>query len=127
SVVAIAQRPLVTSWHVLHETADHVAALTGGEFGKRVFLPLCGTPEPLAASNETLDLAAFDVDLQKLTGEELQAAHVSLQVSGDESLEALDQLIAQATTRIDVIMFQWESDQVGQAIAARLAAVAGPN
>jgi cardiolipin synthase len=127
SAVEVANRPLQTGWHFLHETADHVAALTGGEFGKRVLLPLHGTPEPLTASDQTLDLVELDGDLQKLTGEELQPAQVALQVNGTESLEALDRLIAQATTRIDVIMFQWESDPLGQAIAARLAAAAGPN
>jgi len=32
-----------------------------------------------------------------------------------------------ATTRFDVIISKWENDALGQAVAARLAAVAGPN
>jgi cardiolipin synthase A/B len=127
SVRELASRPLRTGWHFVAETTDHVEALTGGEIGKRIWLPLCGTPEPLTPSNATIDLASFEKDLSHLTNEELQPASLQLQVNGAQSLEALDNLIAQATTRIDVIMFQWENDALGKAIAARLAAVAGPN
>jgi cardiolipin synthase A/B len=123
----LANRPLRTSWHFLHETGEHVEALAGGEIGKRVLLPLQGTPDALAPSSATLDLADFEQDLQRLTGEQLQPTQVELQFTGDESLDALDKLIAQATSHIDVIMFQWESDALGKKVAARLAAVAGPN
>jgi cardiolipin synthase len=127
SAVEVANRPLSTGWHAVSETREHIAALAGGEFGKRVLLPLHGNPGPLAPAGQTLDLAALDADLERLTGDPLAPAHVQLQVSGADSLEALDRLIGQATTRIDVIMFQWETDEVGRQIAARLAAVAGPN
>jgi cardiolipin synthase len=127
SAVEVANRPLKTSWFFLTETTEHVSALAGGEFGKRVLMPIHGTPEPLGQSAETLDLLELDAELQRMTGEPPTPAHVELQVNGADSLEALDRLMAQATTRIDVIMFQWESDEVGQAIAARLAAAAGPN
>jgi cardiolipin synthase len=123
----LANQPLRTSWHFLHEAGEHVEALAGGEIGKRVLLPLHGAPDALTPSSATLDLAAFEQDLQRLTGEQLQPTQVELQFSGDESLDALDKIIAQATSRIDVIMFQWESDALGKKIAARLAAVAGPN
>jgi len=127
SAMEVANRPLATTWHFFHETAEHLTALTTGEFGKRVMLPFYGTPYPLPTTNETLDLARFDAELQQITGESVQPTNLQLQVSGDESLDALEKLIGQATSHIDVIMFQWESDKLGQAIAARLAAVAGPN
>jgi cardiolipin synthase len=127
SAVEVARQPLTTSWHCLTETTEHLTALAEGEFGKRVLMPLQGTPQPLAKDGETLNLTELDAELQRITGEALHPAQVQLQVNGAESLEALDQLIAQATTHIDVIMFQWENDELGKAIAGRLAAVAGPN
>lgn len=122
----VAQHPLATGWHVLTETGEHLTALAEGEFGKRIDLPLRRAPRPLTPTGAKLDLPALEANLQQLTGAQLQPAHVQLQVRGADSLEALERLIAQATTRIDVIMFQWESDELGQAIAARLAAVASP-
>src|SRR4051794_11244966 len=56
SAHAIANRPLSTSWHFLADTTNNVCALTGGEFGKRVLLPLHGTPDPLTPCEEKLDL-----------------------------------------------------------------------
>src|SRR5207249_10238006 len=82
----ITNRPLRSGWHFLSETSDHIGALAAGEFGKRVVLPLRGTPEALAPSAETLDPAAFEAEVQRLTGEELQPADVRIQVSGDDSL-----------------------------------------
>src|SRR5206468_4252167 len=80
SAVEVVHRPLATGWHFVTETADHVGALTAGEFGKRVVLPLHGSPDPLTPSSETLDLAEFEQDLERLTGETLQPADVQLQL-----------------------------------------------
>ncbi len=56
----------------------------------------------------------------------LQPAHIDLHPDGADALAALEQLIDQATCRLDVLMFIWGSDPVGEAIARRLAARAGP-
>src|SRR5262249_34244827 len=47
-------------------------------------------------------------------------------VDGHEAMAALEDLIGQARHSIDVIMFHWEADPLGEQIAARLAARAGP-
>jgi cardiolipin synthase len=56
--------------------------------------------------------------------EAMHTARVRLYVDGIQSLAALEGLIDQASCRIDVLMFQWENDGVGAAIADRLAAKA---
>ncbi len=56
----------------------------------------------------------------------LKPAHLDLHPDGAEALAALEQLIDQATCRLDVLMFVWGSDPVGEAIARRLAARASP-
>ncbi len=127
TAVAFANRPLATSWSLLTETADHMHAFAEGDLGKRFVLPLQGQPGPLPPCSEPLDLAALEADLRGLTGQDLNPAHVQLYIDGQQSLTALEELIARATSRIDVIMFQWENDPLGKAIAECLAARAGPN
>ncbi len=126
TAVHVVCRPLETCREILTETADHLCALAQGDLGKRLVLPLHGPPYTLPEHAPPLDLAALEAELRALTGQELDPANVQLYVDGQEALTALESLIAQATTSIDVIMFQWESDPLGEAIAARLAARAGP-
>jgi cardiolipin synthase len=118
--------PLQTCRNAVSETADHLCALLQGDLGKRIVLPLQGPPAPLSPCPECLDLKGLEGELRALTGNELDPANVQLHVDGHEALTALEDLIAQATKSIDVIMFQWESDPLGEEIAARLAARAGP-
>lgn len=56
----------------------------------------------------------------------LKPAHIDLHPDGADALAALEAVIDQATCRLDVLMFIWGSDPVGEAIARRLAARAGP-
>jgi cardiolipin synthase len=56
----------------------------------------------------------------------LKPAHLDLHPEGREALTALEQLIDQATCRLDVLTFIWGNDPVGEAIARRLAARASP-
>ena len=55
-------------------------------------------------------------------GNELAPADIRLCVDGAEALAALDAVIDSAACRIDVLMYLWDSDPLGEAVAARLAA-----
>lgn len=114
-----ARYPLRSGWELLYETADQLWSNTQGEFGKRVLLPLCGEPPPLRGCPDEL--------LPLLLDARLSAADVRLYPGGPEALAALEAVIAQATCRIDVLMFEWEDDEVGAAIARWLTARAGPH
>jgi cardiolipin synthase len=61
-----------------------------------------------------------------LPGPALEPACVALYTEAPEALAALGQVIEGATCRLDVLMFTWADDCIGQGIAARLAAWAGP-
>src|SRR6185312_7416510 len=71
--------------------------------------------------------SALEEDLRNLTGRELSPADVRLYIEGNEAFTALEGLLARATRQIDIIMFQWENDPLGQALVARVAARAGPH
>lgn len=126
SALELANRPLATSWECLTETTDHLFAWFEGGVTKRVIMPLWGEPLPLPDHTETLDTAELDRELERLTGRSLQPANMNLYVEGHETLRVLQELIAQATSQIDIIMFNWEGDALGEALAAQLAQRAGP-
>src|SRR5262249_15370404 len=48
-------------------------------------------------------------------------AEVRLHVPGGEALAALREVIAQAACRLDVLMYLWDSDALGEQVAAWLA------
>jgi cardiolipin synthase len=128
SALEVTHHPVRTGRAVLVEATDHVTALCHGEFGKRLVLPLREEPAPLA---ETLpppvDLACLERDLARLTGQGLRPAHLELYPDGAEALATLEHLIGQATCQIDIIMFYWDNDDLGNELAELLAARAGPN
>jgi cardiolipin synthase A/B len=124
SALELSQHPWQSGLHGIRETASHVSVLAEGEFGKRVLIPLEGQPAPVADGRGILDQAGLEADLQQLTGKNLEPALLQLQLTGEESLAALDEMIRSARHSIDVIMFQWDCDELGRAIAAKLAAVA---
>ncbi len=125
TLVELTHHPLRTCREIVCEGADHLCSLFHGGVGKRLFLPRHGAP-PVPASGQPLDLAALEQELTGLTGQPLNPAHVQLYVDGRAALCALEDLIARAQHSIDVIMFQWEADGLGEQIAARLMARAGP-
>jgi cardiolipin synthase len=127
TAVTTVNRPLETMWSVVTEAAGHLRAMTQGGLGKRIVLPLQGMPGPLPQAPEPLDAELLEADLRHLTGRELSPANVQLYVEGQEALTALEDLLARATKQIDVIMFQWENDSLGQALVARLVARASPS
>lgn len=57
---------------------------------------------------------------------DLRPARVALYPDGAEALTALEEVIDQASCRIDILAYIWESDPVGEALARRLAAKASP-
>jgi cardiolipin synthase A/B len=128
SAVEVTHHPIRTGQAVLAETADHVTALCLGEFGKRVVLPLRDEPTPLTeVPPSPVDLTCLERNLERLTGQPLRPANVQLYPDGAQALATLEQLIAQATTRIDIIMFYWDNDALGNALAEQLLARAGPS
>jgi cardiolipin synthase len=119
-----AQHPARTSAAALYQTADTLGAVGRGVIVKRFLLPLRGLPDPPEPCRPTLDPAALEADLRKITRCALEPAEVTLYDDGPEALAALLRLIDGACGRIDVLMFIWENDAVGRAIAEHLAAKA---
>jgi cardiolipin synthase len=89
--------------------------------GSRLALCFAGKPGPLA--NHAALLASKK---KGLTEGDLQPAHIQLHVGGQDALDGLARVIDQATHSIDVLMFIWESDDIGMAVAQRIAARASP-
>jgi cardiolipin synthase len=126
TLVELTDHPLRTCREAACETANHLIALFRGDLGKRLFLPRHGPPPPVPVCATPLDLTGLERELSELTGQPLNPAHVQLHVEGRAALCALENLIARARHSIDVIMFQWEADSLGEQLAARLMARAGP-
>jgi cardiolipin synthase len=124
SAVELGERPLRAGASTLIRTADTLAAAGQGTVGKRLLLPLRGPPGPVEPCRPTLDPAALEADLKKVTCCDLQPAQIALYPDGAEALASLLALIDGASGRIDVLMFLWEDDAVGRALARRLAAKA---
>jgi cardiolipin synthase len=122
----LVNRPVPCAWESLQEMREHLAAFAQGLAGKRLALNCLAAPGPQPCPTVPRDPAALEADLRRLTGCDLQPAHVDLFPDGAEALDALNQVIDQATRQIDVLMFYWENDALGAAVAARLAAKAGP-
>src|SRR5262249_19700132 len=88
---------------------------------KRVALPLAPEPAPLDLTRAVLDPAELEYELGPLAGNECHPAEVRLFVEGADALMALYGVIDQATSRIDVLMYLWDSDPLGEEAARRLA------
>ena len=74
----LARHPLRSAWHGLGETAEHLTALTLGETGKRLVLPLRDAPPPPVDGPPPPDSGRLEQDLRQLTGRDLRPAHVTL-------------------------------------------------
>lgn len=123
TALEVSHHPFRATWQTLYGAADHVRASFQGEIAKRLCLPVetalanwCGT-QPVCPGLES----------GLLTKLPLSPAEVKLHLDGPEALQALLQVIDQATCRIDVLMFEWEDDEVGNVVAQHLIARAGPN
>jgi cardiolipin synthase len=126
TALEVSHRPLASSRELLLEMTDHVSACLQGTVSRRLLLPLQKPPHPLPTCPAPLDYAALEAELQRLTGKALQPAHVRLYLDGAQALAALIQAIDSATSSIDVLMFYWENDEVGEQVAQHLAVKASP-
>ncbi len=126
SARAVAERPLTCGWELVVELGDHFRSLTAGCLGKRFLMPLRGQPGPLLKHLTPPQHQELETCLRDLTGMDLEPTRLRLAVEGRAALAALYELFDNASTSIDVLMFYWESDALGEAIAARLAQLAGP-
>jgi cardiolipin synthase len=122
----LVHHPLRSAWEVLYELADELWATAHGEVGKRLVLPLLGSPPPVGCGRDALACLTPGPP-GGLVGRDLQPACVRIYPGGPEALAALEEVIDSATCSLDVLMFEWEEDCIGKAIAHRLAAKAGPN
>jgi cardiolipin synthase len=104
----------------------YVRAWGAGLAEKRVALKLLGPPAPVCPDRPTLDPAALEAAAQRDSCESPVPADVRLYVAGGEALAALGAVIDCAACRLDVLMYLWNSDEVGWDVARRLAAKAGP-
>jgi cardiolipin synthase len=121
SAVELGQHPVRTAAAAVTETADTLAAAGEGIAGKRIILPLRRAPGPLDPSRPTLDPQVLEAELERRTGSDLQPADVTFARDGPEALASLLSVIDGASCRIDVLMFIWENDEVGRAVARHLA------
>jgi cardiolipin synthase len=123
STAAFVYRPVQTVGEVVAVPSSNIIRVSQGAFEKRVILPLRQPLGPVVQCQASQDAPPDFASLPPDQGE-FQPAHVQLYVDGARALAALETVIDQATSSIDVLMFQWESDPVGAAIAERLAAKA---
>jgi cardiolipin synthase A/B len=105
----------------------YVRSWGSGLIEKRLALHVMGPPVPIGPDRPTLDPAQLEADAERISREPPAPADVRLFIDGGEALAALDAVIDGATCRLDVLMYQWNADDVGWRTARRLAAKAGPN
>jgi cardiolipin synthase len=122
SALELAGHPLRTGAAAVTETAGTLAAAGRGVVAKRLLLPLRDPPGPVDPVRPLLDPKALEADLIRRTGGGLQAAHLDFSRDGADALASLLGVIDGARCRIEVLMFLWENDAVGQAVAKHLAA-----
>jgi cardiolipin synthase len=115
----IVHHPLRAGRTMLAGEAAWFCSAGRGIFGKRLGMCLHGMPPPLCPpqiGGDGLDPALIETGLQPMA--------VQLYREGGAALAAVEQLIDSAQCRIDVLMYIWEDDAVGQGIAQHLAAAA---
>ncbi len=116
-----AHHPLQAGLQVVTGTAA-CASLTAREFvSKRLITPLCGPPGPILEDRGCLDPAQLERVLARVTARPLQPAHVQIDLHGEDALRRLEGLIDGAEQSIDVLMYMWDADALGWALAHRLA------
>ncbi len=115
----IGHHPLRAGRTLLADQAALFGSIGRGLFGKRLAMRLHGTPPQLSTCP-----AVANSDLLEPN---LQPAAVQLYRQGGDALAVLEQMIDSATCRIDVLMYIWEDDALGWAVARHLAARAAPD
>jgi hypothetical protein len=125
TAVEATHRPLQTG-HALLAESGQLLREAGQELALKR-LDFSQPPCPPAGAKPPLDPAALEAALRQVSCTPLQPADIRLYPDGAEALAALEQLIDSASCRIDVLMFIWDNDPLGWAVAQRLAARAGPD
>jgi cardiolipin synthase len=126
SAVTVAARPVQCGGALVADSLDELRAAGQGFLDKRLLMRLWGPPtdasDGCGPSADGVPCAA------EARGPDcpLKPAHVRLLIDGAEALAALDEVIAAATCRIDVLMYMWDQTTLGEHIARRLAARARP-
>jgi cardiolipin synthase len=113
--------PIETGCLVAASTAAWATQAGREFFAKRCLVPLGGMPAALDEERPTLDPSHLEDALAHLTHRPLEPALIHMDVDGEEALRRLEGLIGGAARSIDVLMYQWDSDALGWAIAQRLA------
>jgi cardiolipin synthase len=126
SALETARRPLLSLGGVVAEPVMALDAAAVGVAHKRLAVNLGPPPGPVPPDRPALDPDALEADLRRVAGDELQPASVRLYTDGPEALAALEAAIDRATCSIDVLMYLWDNDPVGWAVARKLAAKASP-
>jgi cardiolipin synthase len=127
SLVQIICNPLEFTHNFCKEPMVHLRAAGTGMWCKHLVPPFLKAPEPLADARESLDPDKLDEEMHELSGKRLQPAQVEIYPDGTVALENLRDLIDRATCSLDILMFQWENDCIGEELAQRVAARAGPH
>ena len=122
TAVVGAVRPLRTGYAVVTEPVAYLQAGAVGLLYKRLALPFFPEPPPIDPNRPTLDPEVLEAKLRRAARNELAPADIRLMIDGAEALAALNAVIDSAACRIDVLMYEWDSDPLGEAVAARLAA-----
>jgi len=126
TAIAAVSHPVWGTYTVLSELGVDLRAEIAGVYYKWVFMPLSRRPLPIDPDRPTLDPAKLENQLRKSAGNDLRTADIQLFVDGPEALAALHRVIEGAECRLDVLMYLWDSDPLGEEIARTLAAQAGP-
>jgi cardiolipin synthase len=127
TAVQTASHPLNSAATLLTEPIPILRSVFVGVAHKRLALRLASSPGPVPECRPRLDPQALEQELRAVAGEELLPAFIQLYPDGAGALAALEGVIAQATCRIDVLMYLWENDPLGAHVAELLAARAGPH
>jgi cardiolipin synthase len=126
TAVAAASHPVGGTYNWLSELAVDLRAAAAGIYYQCVVLPLAHRPPPIADERPTLDPSELEAVLHRSAKSDLRCADIQLFVRGPDALAALDAVIDQAQCRLDVLMYLWDSDPLGEAVAHKLAAHASP-
>jgi cardiolipin synthase len=114
SAVELAHHPLRCGKNLIVETGEHFAAVGAGAFTKRCCMSFHGCPGPLEPST-TEDV--LDSMPPGPPDHDSRPGHFELYPDPALALHALRNVIDQATGHIDVMMFLWENDEVGNTVA----------
>src|SRR5262245_3494774 len=122
TAVEAATRPLRTGGLLASDVAGAVCRAGQEWVCKRIILPLGGSPGPVAPDRISLDPDCLEAVLKKESAGGLRPALVEMDLDGEAALRRLEALIDGAGRTVDVLIYQWDSDALGWAVAQRLAA-----